>query len=320
MEHTQVLHSGRLPARISSRRAAIASPSSAPRKSRHASASGGPGMKKQGCTWPFAPITVAERFGALQRTAGNGSRPHRAEKSCKMRLSFRGLSAMKPDLKSSACPCPWSVPALEHRQVLGAQRQVGAEVIEAPKRVGITTSTARNETWRAPAARPDRRTPALLVVRPLQGHSNARSDPVTRRRADPFQDLVECIETPDRRVRLAIRPVQRHRNEVEQRAGATCMLRQRQSGREQPELEASGFQQLRDLSPLRMQERFTPRQRHRSRTEQLETGQQASYRRKTRIGASVPPMVTGDAARITALRHVERHQGQAATRQMNTTG
>ena len=55
----------------------------------------------------------------------------------------------------------------------------------------------------------------LPIVRSLQGHSNAGSDSVARRRADPFQDLVEGIETPDRRVSFAIRTIQRHRNGVE---------------------------------------------------------------------------------------------------------
>jgi hypothetical protein len=69
MEHTQVLHSSREPARISARNAIIAGQLRAVLKSTSICASAGPEMKKQGCTRPVAPIT-AENSGALQRTGG----------------------------------------------------------------------------------------------------------------------------------------------------------------------------------------------------------------------------------------------------------
>ena len=82
MEHTQVLHSVRMPARMSARSEDMDSPfstlvnstsllSAVPTLSvaSGSRASGGPGMKKHGCTRPAAPIT-AENSGALQRTWG----------------------------------------------------------------------------------------------------------------------------------------------------------------------------------------------------------------------------------------------------------
>jgi hypothetical protein len=75
IEHTQVLHSARAPARIELRNAIIRSPFNAPERATASLplsgsvASSGPEIKKQGCTRPVAP-TTAENSGALQRTDG----------------------------------------------------------------------------------------------------------------------------------------------------------------------------------------------------------------------------------------------------------
>src|SRR5580692_4703061 len=81
IEHTQVRHSARAPARIDPRNARMRSPFSArerlsvdePSRSDDPPAgnvaSAGPEIKKHGCTRPVAP-TTAENSGALQRTAG----------------------------------------------------------------------------------------------------------------------------------------------------------------------------------------------------------------------------------------------------------
>src|SRR5258707_8221571 len=67
MEQTHVLHSARSPARIVARSFAMGSLFSA--RDRSGAGSGGPEIKKQGCTRPVAP-TTAENSGALQRTTG----------------------------------------------------------------------------------------------------------------------------------------------------------------------------------------------------------------------------------------------------------
>ena len=117
---------------------------------------------------------------------------------------------------------------LEHRQVLGPQRQVGAEVIDAAERVGIGhIDRKKRDLASADGSGQIDEHRQLPVVGALQGDSDTRRDPVARRRPDPLQDLVEGIETPYRSISLAIRSIQRHRNGVEQRAGAMRMLGQR---------------------------------------------------------------------------------------------
>lgn len=75
MEHTQVLHSARAPARIEARNARMRRPfkvfasSACAVPSPGKPAPSGPDIKKQGCTRPVAPMT-AENSGALQRTKG----------------------------------------------------------------------------------------------------------------------------------------------------------------------------------------------------------------------------------------------------------
>ncbi len=93
-------------------------------------------------------------------------------------------------------------------------------------------------------------------------------------------------------------------------ARAACFAKDR------PEVSSHTFrpllaQRVRDAFPLRIEQRLAAGQKHHAGLQLRKAGQQALHGLEAHVGAAMTPVIAGDAARVAALRQIQRHQGQA---------
>ena len=150
----------------------------------------------------------------------------------------------------------------------------------------------------------------LLEIPALQSDSDAGRDSMGGGGLDAFADFMKGVQAANRGVGPGVRAVQRDGDGLEQRRRAACMLRERQTRREQPYFEAVAAQRLRNRRPLRVEQRFAARQQHDLSVQLRKTGQQAGYRREVHVVPAMTPVVAGDATRIAAVRNIESNQRQ----------
>ena len=201
----------------------------------------------------------------------------------------------------------------ELRQVRGGQRQRKFAGTAARERMRIAHVNGEEGHLRhAERARQSHEVRQLAVVGSLQGHAQADRGTARHRRADALADLVEGVESADGLVGGRLRAVHGDGDGVTQRRGRGRVLGQRQPGSQQPDIDAGGTQAARDRLPFGIHQRFAAGEQRHARAQRLQVRQHARAPNRASRRAAVTPVVAGHAARIAALREVERHQRQRA--------
>src|SRR5215468_725049 len=132
------------------------------------------------------------------------------------------------------------------RQVLGLQGEIAREIILACERVRVRDiDREKRHLLRAKLAREPDEQRQLAIVGPLQRYSYPDSAAQVCRSADALAHLVKRIETANRLIGPRIRAVERHGDRVKELCRAARMLRERESGGQQPQPQTLTAQQLR---------------------------------------------------------------------------